>query len=183
MSTPDLPWKYMRELDIELWKTWKKSDLFKKSWRMMIDTEQIVSKLDDIEFHLFRSFQYQSSSFQRLPLKLLQGLTTETAHPKSMDQVPSYGSQCLHWRLSPHENLGRQKCQISYIPHTSLFEKNGVLGVLPDVIWFSMKDGSLKHMMTWWCEFWKDQHRYPNATISFLYLASFTSIHSLLVRL
>ena len=158
MSTPDLPWKYMRELDIVLWKTWKKSDLTK------------------IEFHLFRSFQYQSSSFRRVwPQK---------------QHIQINGSGTFIWiTMSPLEVVSSRKSGSTKMPdfHTSrtlLCLKRTVFWVSCQMLYeFYMKDGSLKHMMTWWCEFWKDQHRYPNATISFLYLASFTSIHSLLVRL
>ena len=156
----------MRELDIELWKTWKKSDLLK------------------IEFPPGQIFSVSTIILAAFTLEVFAGFDHRNSTSKSMDQVPSYGSLCLHWRLSPHENLGRQKCQIFVHPARFSVWKERCFGCLARCFYeFYMKDGSLKHMMTWWCEFWKDQHRYPNATISFLYLASFTSIHSLLVRL
>lgn len=80
----------------------------------------------------YRSCQDQLSSFQRLP--------TETAHPNlsksgnlHMDHNVAIGGRLLT------ENLGRQKMPLQYIPRTSLFEKNRVLGCFArflDTIWW-----------------------------------------------
>lgn len=78
--------------------------------------------------------------FQRLPLRILQGLTAETAHLKSIK------SGTFIWiTMSPLDAISSRKIWVDgkmplqYIPRTSLFEKNSVLGCFArflDTIWW-----------------------------------------------